>query len=123
GIVIFSATNILTGNTATNNGADGINLDGAEKNLVKKNTASNNFDEGFEVFGANNLLQQNVAKNNSGSGIEIELGGTKNKITGNTAQDNGDTVDEFDFKDENANCDSNKWSKNKTGIKSQSCIR
>jgi hypothetical protein len=85
GILVESMFNTIVNNTASmNNPANsrGIDVIGGGSNDLHANTTDNNFD-----------------------GIVVESGSSDNNITGNTSFNNAG----FDMRDENNNCDNNKW--------------
>jgi parallel beta-helix repeat protein len=105
-----SRFNLLSGNTASNNNAEGFQVIGESHLLVNNtasnngygfhvyvglanriallhNTASNNNNDGFNVYGVNNVLRFNTATSNLAHGITIQEQGNNvedNTATGNT---------------------------------------
>jgi parallel beta-helix repeat protein len=115
-----STMNDFQGNTATANGA-GFTLDGADDNTIRDNNASNNLIDGIELTVATkNDVRGNTLNGNVRSGIQVNPDtGTDNRISGNTALNNGD----FDLVDENTNCDSNMWKNNTFVTANRTCIQ
>jgi parallel beta-helix repeat protein len=115
-----SQGNVLTENTATDNGVHGFEIVGASHQLGN-NMATDNGANGFVILGNNNKIQDNVAMSNGENGIEVEEGATGNRLTGNVGESNN-SLGSFDLVDNNPNCDQNRWREN-TGTRNQNCIR
>ncbi len=81
GITAAGEGNTFIGNTATNNGGDGI-LGGA--GTFTGNTAIGNDSDG--IVGGVGTFSGNTANNNGGNGIHVSDGST---VTGNTVNNNG----------------------------------
>lgn len=138
-------SSILTGNHATNNGDSGFdtiegdtyvsnvaNGNGAEgfkvrtNNILNSNLARNNDTDGFSIIDNGSRLTRNSAQNNFDDGIDVDSGSLNNKLSQNTAADNGSADLEgnggFDLEDDNTNCDNNTWTSNR-GTRNQTCIK
>jgi len=99
---------------------DTMQLNNSSNNTVVNNVASDNFG-GITLTGTstNNNIDANTTDNNSnGSGIWLFAGATGNNISGNKSFNNLP----FDMRDDNANCDNNKWTGNHFNTANQSCI-
>jgi parallel beta-helix repeat protein len=67
----------------------GFALDGSSSDILTGNTANNNV-FGFIIHGSSSsVFGRNIAKNNIGDGFHFEFASNSNKITGNTASNNG----------------------------------
>ena len=137
GIRIFSGSgNLMTGNTFEQDGifvdragpqkihgntlnGGGINLSrGAGGNVVTTNTlVGNGGGNGIDAnFPDDNRIEGNIVTNFS-NGIVVRVGSTDNRIEGNDAT--GNTTD---LRDNNANCDNNKWKGNIFNTSNVGCI-
>jgi parallel beta-helix repeat protein len=129
----FSMYEGAGGNTLNGNKADGedegFHLQTPNNILVGNKATNNSIGFNLEDGGAdNNLLQNNVATNNNTStddeypdaaiGIKVHDGASGNTITKNKVSGSGT----FDLEDNNAGCDSNTWTSNSFGTRSQGCI-
>jgi len=82
---------VIQGNTANDNGDDGIQLSlGSHDNLVKGNTANGNGDNGIEIRGEDNTISNNDASNNDDDGIHVKGSSDENDVTHNNTNDNTD---------------------------------
>jgi parallel beta-helix repeat protein len=117
GILLGAAAddNVLVRNDVN----DTINIFGSN-NTVVNNVASDN-DGGIILYNTadNNDLHANTTNNNrTNSGLWIQLGSTGNNITGNKSFNNLP----FDARDDNLDCDANKWEGNHFDTANQACI-
>jgi parallel beta-helix repeat protein len=120
GIGVGSDKNKITGNNASGNGEDGIDLiSSADKNKVTGNTFSSNGDEGIDVSGSKNKLIGNTANANGSDGIDAGPSTRKNKIVGNTVTGNGGA----DLQSSGGPCKANVWKKNTFQTSSDSCLK
>lgn len=90
GIKVISNGNSITGNTASNNAADGILLgDSCSNTIINDNTASNNSYHGiyFHRYCSNNNISNNTVTDNTDGGIYF-FRASNNSILGNTVNDN-----------------------------------
>jgi len=81
--------------------------DDSDDNLVKGNTANNNGGNGIEIDGDSNTVTNNNANSNGDAGIAID-GGLNTTVSHNTTNDN----DEFGIDDDDLTL-SNTFDKNK----------
>jgi parallel beta-helix repeat protein len=94
GFVVESDGNLLTGNTAVQNSAEGFRLIEVDRNRLTDNRAFFNGASGFEVLvGRRNSLRGNVANDNSLFGFFLDggsftPGGGRNKLEDNSASGN-----------------------------------
>ena len=117
--------NVLSRNVAADNGDDGFDLDG-ERNRLTRNEAHKNGAigepgnrNGFHVSNDFNALTGNVATENAEFGFVIDDGIFGNSITNrNISELNGST----DMHDLNAECSSNRWRQNIFGTSDPGCI-
>jgi CSLREA domain-containing protein len=81
-IGVASYDNVVTGNTANDNGSDGIMVDdGAptgRPNVIRNNTADGNGSDGIHLAGPGHVLQDNSASMNGGWGMYAAAGVTDN---------------------------------------------
>jgi len=88
GILVMSAGNTISGNTATGNSDHGISLDSSSNNNISDNTATDNTAYGIYIQNSPECtLSSNTADNNKGHGIRIYLS-DGNAISGNSATGN-----------------------------------
>jgi parallel beta-helix repeat protein len=92
--VAGSSDNVFVGNTSKDSGSTGFFFEGAQGNVLKKNTAIANgtFSESGGFFlgsSSNNLLQQNLSVGNGSIGFFL-LGGNANVLDSNEARANLD---------------------------------
>lgn len=86
GTCLSPGNNTLTGNKASNNRDNGINVTGSGHTL-NKNTANENFKSGINVTGDCNTLERNKADKNSGDGgVFVQSSGST--LTKNQAKQN-----------------------------------
>ena len=112
GFTIEGDRNRLTKNRSNENDSTGFTITG-EKNNLAKNEAVSNARFGFALDDAHGTkLIRNQAELNGLSGIRIAQGSGKNRITRNTARNNGASTGNVDLGDENRDCGTNKWIKN-----------
>lgn len=102
---------------------DSIVLVNSSNNTIVNNTASDSLGRqggiaGGLFGGGNNEIHGNTTNNNTSNGLSIVSGSSENNVTGNTSLNN---VAE-DMRDDNPNCDSNKWEGNKFNTASQGCV-
>jgi parallel beta-helix repeat protein len=94
GFVVESDGNLLTGNAAVQNSAQGFRLVESDRNRLTDNSAFFNGSSGFEVLvGRRNSLRGNVANDNGLYGILLDggaftPGGGRNKVEDNVANEN-----------------------------------
>lgn len=125
-LVVGSQNNVITDNTASDNGNNGIFLlRGSHENTIRRNTANGNVRAGIKIWDSNdNIVEANTANGNgvsdadvgslgNGIGIALSFDSSRNEITGNWAcgntnedgQDNstgtGNTWENNHFSDEN----------------------
>ena len=133
----------VNGNTFSNNGERGISVVSSGSQTIHGNTIFNNGTAEIMVGGGvgGNVITSNMINGNGGGLQGIFLSNSDNNrlegniVTGNNAgiftnvlsQDNrieGNTVtgNALDMKDDNANCDNNKWQGNTFNTSSQACI-
>jgi len=80
----------ISGNTASNNGEDGIHVGIQNDNIISNNVANNNGDDGIEVHDSDgNTITGNTANANDDEGIQLN-NADRNTVKGNTANSNGD---------------------------------
>jgi parallel beta-helix repeat protein len=99
---------VVAGNRAAENGGDGIETDDLARTRVVDNRASGNGDDGIGLDGAGaerNLVRGNTATDNGSSGIQVGAGPTGNRLAGNRATGNGG----FDLFDGNLPACVNAW--------------
>lgn len=150
--VTFSANNTVTSNSLAGNGLDGVQLSRfAFNNTVTVNSSVNNGfgqlpgtviparspscadGDGIANFGNLNQIRSNSTVHNGGNGIAVYRSGSpaqgqRNTIQGNRSFQNGTAANcvgkAFDLFDANLAppCDTNTWSGNIFGTKSQVCI-
>ena len=90
GITLISNNNTITGNNASNNNRDGIDLDYSNNNTITGNNVSNNNEGGIELYDScnnNNITGNNVSSNNV-KGICLSFSCNNNTITGNNVCNN-----------------------------------
>jgi parallel beta-helix repeat protein len=97
-------------------------LGGSDSNVLRGNTVTNNRGHGIEAgFGADrNLVQANTVTGSLGSGIYLQGGATFNTVQANRAMGNGPLG--FDGQDDNPACDNNTWKANNFGTTNQPCV-
>jgi parallel beta-helix repeat protein len=118
GITLFVRNTFTTvrGNVVTRNG-------------FYRQTARRGNGIGLQIGGANdNLVELNIASGNADNGIVVRSGSLRNTVRNNTAQGNvvlppasanfGPT---FDLLDNNVNCDANVWLDNRYGTAFPAC--
>jgi parallel beta-helix repeat protein len=119
GFEIFSDSNTLKGNVASNNLTSGFVLEGSDMNVLSGNTANGNGSTGiFLMDSNNNTITGNTFKNNGGAGIHADHNSDQNTFTSNTATGNGFTAGTFDLEDDTSGGSGtagtkNTWHKNK----------
>jgi len=87
GITVISNNNIITNNTASNNGV-GIHLSSSSNNTFTCNTISNNHWDGIRLNSScNNTFTGNNVSNNHWDGIRLHFS-CNNTITGNNVRNN-----------------------------------
>jgi parallel beta-helix repeat protein len=101
---------------------DSIVLVNSSNNTIVNNTANDGGGLGgiaVGVFGGgnNNEIHANTTNNNTSNGLHL-VAGSGNNVTGNTSLNN--LAD--DMRDDNPNCDGNKWEGNKFNTSNQPCI-
>jgi parallel beta-helix repeat protein len=134
GFVFFGDNDVLTGNTAVANTGRGFQLSG-NGCIVKANVATDNAQDGFFIENGTFTVTDNTAEFNGADGIElfegtvskslvssnrvldnlgdgIQVGGSGNTITLNTALGNGLPQGGFDLFDDSGTTTANTWSKN-----------
>jgi parallel beta-helix repeat protein len=92
GILLEDGTNgvLVSRNTVTGNGADGIGIEDSYSNQVLNNTVKTNFGNGIYLNDAQgNTVSNNTASSNGADGIDLVNGSTGNTISYNTANTNG----------------------------------
>jgi parallel beta-helix repeat protein len=79
-VIYLSEQNILTGNYATSNSNDGVEVVDASSNRLSRNTANSNGGDGFNVLGTSelNTLDQNAACHNASVDAEDSSTGAGN---------------------------------------------
>ncbi len=136
-----NASNVLTANTASNNGAAGISVADGSDNLIKGNTANDNGGTGIILLlsigggvagntadgnGSDGIHVENCRNctvssdtllNNFGDGIDVDSGTSGNQITTNTATGNGVASGGFDLFDGAGSATQNTWTLNKAGTR------
>jgi parallel beta-helix repeat protein len=81
----------MTGNTASQNGFAGINLEGTVSNTVTDNTTTQNGDRGINVRNSSgNTVTRNTSDRNGASGIDISGDSHGNSLARNSCTANGD---------------------------------
>ena len=95
-VLTNSSGNVLTGNTSNNNGAEGMLLVDADDNRLASNTANGNGDHAAQVYAgialvsgsSGNVVERNTANRNADEGFVIEQS-DGNTVSGNTWNVNG----------------------------------
>jgi parallel beta-helix repeat protein len=115
GFFIEDDDNIVQNNTATGNQESGFAIAYSNAGtMVVGNTASNNGSDGiFVSHSVSCTVSGNTAKNNQRNGIHVDNFSTGNTISGNTASGNGDAFGGFDLIDDWGDTIHNAWSNNK----------
>lgn len=117
GFRIQGNSNTLTKNTATNHKSNGFEIEGIHNKLTS-NTSTGNDTNGVLIENDFNILKQNTSNENDAGGIVILGSVDGNLVTRNKAKNNLVS----DLFDENGECTSNQWKKNKFGTKTPTCI-
>jgi parallel beta-helix repeat protein len=112
-----STGNLVTHSTLIGNPNAGVAFFGAADNRVEDSIFSGNF-EGIFIFDDGNEAAGNTVNGSVDVGILVAFGANDNAITGNSVHGSGS----IDLVDGNASCDSNTWSGNSYGSRSQTCI-
>ena len=109
----------VQGNRVVNNNSIGIWIEGSN-NQVKNNVVSDNGNDGIRLDGPGqgNKIQRNRVIGNQGNGIQVNSNSTNAQITGNEARGN----DNYDLDDENGGCGANSWRSNIFVTSNQACI-
>ncbi len=118
--VVSSGSQTIHGNTIFNNGTAEIMVGGGVGgNVITSNMINGNGGGLQGIFlsnSDNNRLEGNIVTGNN-AGIFTNVLSQDNRIEGNTVTGNA-----LDMKDDNANCDNNKWQGNTFNTSSQACI-
>lgn len=89
-LVVNSSFNLITGNTITNIGEDGIDINAGSGNLILANhiedIGNDSDDSGIELDGNANWVVNNTIKGNSGAGILVRS--SDNGVIGNFVHNN-----------------------------------
>jgi parallel beta-helix repeat protein len=107
GVALVSGAdrNTIRDNSLKGNGGGGLVLIGGTDTRILRNLAQGNL-QGIALHTGDNLVEGNIAGANQTVGISVAQDGAgHNRLTGNTATDNG----AFDLTDVNANCGTNLW--------------
>jgi Periplasmic copper-binding protein (NosD) len=116
-----STNNLVLGNQANDNLNDGILFYlGCTGNRVAFNIANGNF-IGIDLLASGNTgnrVEFNIADSNVVLGIAIDGGSKQNTVQYNRALGNGVQ----DLRDDNGECESNRWQFNRFGTSNPSCI-
>ncbi|MEE9376708.1 MAG: NosD domain-containing protein [Candidatus Lokiarchaeia archaeon] len=99
-----SRYNIISGNTANNNGDNGIYIfGGCHYNNISGNTVNNNVDNGIYLWDNNrvNKILENTVNNNGEDGILLEKSCFSNDIMGNVVSNNNRGIEINDGSDYN----------------------
>ena len=130
GFHILGSGNTFDRNDATGNGkaiaacshysdeGSGFGDFGSGGNTYNYNVASGNACDGILVDSNGNTVSTSYANGNGRYGIYVEGGAQGNRIQYNNAWGNGD----YDFSDENENCEGNVWFLNFGTYANQDCI-
>ncbi len=114
--------NVLQGNTASGNGAVGIQVDGPRTTLTG-NTVLANSHEGIFVTAPSPRITRNDVRSNGGSGIRLFMDVSGASIAHNTALDNDQRdLGAWDLEDASPQCDGNHWRANVFATASAGCV-
>ncbi len=89
GFYLAGSSLLVTGNTAMDNGRDGLDVQAGNGCALTNNTAKDNAAEGIENNGTNTTINSNTAKHNR---IGFANSGTSSSFTGNSSSDGTHSV-------------------------------
>ncbi|MGI8425252.1 MAG: right-handed parallel beta-helix repeat-containing protein [Actinomycetota bacterium] len=144
-VEFFCDNNVVSNNTVTENGLDGIALFARTlNNIVSDNTVHDNgydaplaqgapqrLGDGIRLFNGNaagtvlgpkdTIVEDNSVFNNAANGIIVGNNSVNNDILMNATGSNGTSAADYDLNDQNPACDNNTWSGNTYDTANQAC--